>query len=248
MHAYPPAVDCADAYERCIKHTACEGVQLNAPLLTTASLRAMVPAGDAARRSRGRATERGFASSGSADTALVANVSQWHLAFRSILAAVEVANATGEKAGSWLGTFLSLGPLAATGAELASATQHAIVLATSFVNGFDFGCAAGDGADASRCEVACVQPVCVNAYHHCLSLAQCLGVYVEKPDAIEHSESSPSWIATLKTFVPVNGEEGGALVLSEADWRQALTPKGRWEPAEGQLMPAGLTPDEETPP
>ena len=104
------------------------------------------------------------------------------------------------------------------------------------MEGYDFGCAVGDGIDGSKCEIACETFTCVEAYRHCLTLLQCFGVYVNETAPAEAGDYALAY-ATLKSYVAIppssgaqkvrEAEGGSSIVLSEASWLDRMSSSGQ---------------------
>ena len=156
---------------------------------------------------------------------LAGNKSAWHVAFRSMKAAVDAKG----QSSSWIETYERLAPLTVAETLLPlnpDTPARPIVLTTSVVTGHDFGCAAGDGVDLEVCTFECLNTFCVEAYWLCLELAECLGVQVTDSQGLRAPH------ATLKTYLALSENEaasGDGVVRSEADWLERAMPGGKWD-------------------
>lgn len=221
---------CTEVYEACIAHATCVGVELDLPGLRWASLKAA--AGKIGTTAGAESLNGTVVPAGGTSGTIwqgsvkVANISAWHIAYRCMLA----VNAT--RSMTWLSKWRSLAYLASRDERSSEVATRAVTLTWKPSPGYDFGCSLSEGPSETTCELTCKERSCLDAYQHCLTHKQCVGVAVH--------ESSNVSSATLKSWMrSMTNDSDVVVVLNEADWRDAFLPKGVLARVQGQpsLLP-----------
>lgn len=230
---------CTEAYAACIAHAQCAAIELEVPDLGWATLKT-APEWDASTLVAAAALANRAGHSMWGGSKRLANVSEWHIAYR---AASLAANATDSNAralvpfaqSAWGQQLQALEHLAGSGSggELSSgAPPRAVALSWAPSAGHDFGCALSEGSRPDSCEIVCQERDCADAYRHCIAHVECLGVSVD--------DGSNEIRATLKEYVVNDEAEPLVVCRSEADWKVAFAPhakRGLVERSANQLLP-----------